>query len=89
MPLISCKVESKLTWKKYCVLSVVGNNDNDQSTNISFCYKDTKLYVPIVTLSDKDNLKVSNNVYLNEDGNVKNVKSKDIYKKVLLKTTTY
>ena len=27
MPLINCKVELKLKWTKYCVLSVGGNDD--------------------------------------------------------------
>ena len=46
MPLINCKVELKLKWTKYCVLSAAGadvnGNDND---NIIFTIKDTKLYV--------------------------------------------
>ena len=28
MPLINCKVELKLTWPKYCVLSAAGNGNN-------------------------------------------------------------
>ena len=57
MSLINCKGESKLRWKKYCVLSVAGTdnvNDND-SDNIIFTIRDTKLYVPVVTLSVRDN----------------------------------
>ena len=54
MPLINCKVELKLRWSKHCVLSVAGtdnaNSDNDDN-NIIFTIKDTKLYVPVVTLS--------------------------------------
>ena len=60
MPLINCKVEVELKWAKYCVLSaaVADNiNDND-SNNIIFTIKDTKLYVPVVTLSTKDNQKL-------------------------------
>ena len=62
LPLINCKVELKLRWSKYCVLSVVvtdkanGNNDDN---NIIFTTKDTKLYVPVVTLSARDNKKLS------------------------------
>ena len=51
MSLINCKVELKLKWKKYCVLSANGNdnvNDNDNA-NIIFTIKDTKLYVLVVT----------------------------------------
>ena len=54
MILINCKVELKLRWSKHCVLSVAGtdnaNSDNDDN-NIIFTIKDTKLYVPVVTLS--------------------------------------
>ena len=63
MPLIKCKVELKLIWRKYCVLSVAGNennlNKNANANNIIFIIKDTKLYVPVVTLSAKDNQKLS------------------------------
>ena len=56
MPLINCKVELKLIWTKHCVLSAAGNNDDN---NIVFTIKDTKLYVPVVTLSARDNKKLS------------------------------
>ena len=63
MSFINCKVESKLKWKEHCVLSVadVGNNDNDgtNSNNIIFTKKDRKLYIPVVTLSAKDNQTLS------------------------------
>ena len=66
MPFINCKVELKLKWTKYCVLSsasndIDNNNDNDQdnnSKNIIFTTKITKLYVPVVTLSARDNQKL-------------------------------
>ena len=63
MPLISSKVELKFRWTKHCVLSVlavanVDNYDGDNSNKI-FTVKDTKLYVPVVTLSTKDNQKLS------------------------------
>ena len=58
MPLINCKVELKLRWSKHCVLSVArtdkGNNDDN---NIIFTIKDTKLYVPALTLLTKDKQK--------------------------------
>ena len=42
MPLINCKVELKLKWTKYCVLSAKGNdNDNDNVNNIFFALTDT------------------------------------------------
>ena len=48
MPLINCKIKLNLTWKKECVLST-GNGDAVLIIN------DTKLYVPVVTLSKEDN----------------------------------
>ena len=58
MPLINCKIELKLKWKKCCALSANGN-DNDNANNINFTIKDTKLYFPVVTLSAGDNQKLS------------------------------
>ena len=52
MPLISCKVELSLEWYKNCILSSAGDN-------ATFTITDTKLYVPIVTLSSEDNAKLS------------------------------
>ena len=60
MPLITCKVILKLKWAKYCVLSATGNdNTNANPNNIIFTIKDTKLNVPLVTLSAKVNQKLS------------------------------
>ena len=63
MPLINCKAELKLKWRKYCVLSEAGNdnniNENANADNIIFTIKDTKLYVPVVTLSVRDTKKLS------------------------------
>ena len=63
MPLINCKVELKLKWTKYCVLSAASNendiNVNNNANNIIFTIKDTKLYVPVVTLSARNNQKLS------------------------------
>ena len=48
MPLINCKIKINLTWKKECVLSTdVGNS--------VFIVNDTKMYVPVVTLSKENN----------------------------------
>ena len=59
MPLINYKVELTLKWTKYCVLSAAGNgNDYDRDDKIIFTIKDTKLYVPGVNLSAKDNQKL-------------------------------
>ena len=59
MPLINCKVELKLKWIKYCVLTLAGaDNIHSNPNNIIFTVKDTKLNVPVVTLSAKDNQKL-------------------------------
>ena len=66
MWLINCKVELKLTWTKYCVSSVAGADDVDSNVddNVNgkniFTIKDTKLYVPVVALTTRDNQKLSN-----------------------------
>ena len=60
MPLINCKVELKLRWTKHCVLASAGvENDGANSNNVIFTMKDTKLYVHVVTLSAKNNQKLS------------------------------
>ena len=48
MPLINCKIKLNLTWKKECVLS-------SGAGEAVFIINDTKLYVPVVNLSKKDN----------------------------------
>ena len=51
LPLINYKVELKLKWAKYCIVSAAGadNTNNIDSNNIILTIKDTELYVPIVT----------------------------------------
>ena len=51
MPLINCKIHFELRWTKNCSMSTAGNNDNETTFQII----STKLYVPIVTSSTKDN----------------------------------
>ena len=59
MPLINFKFELKLKWTKYCFLASNSTENGDaNSNNVIFTIKDTKLYVPVVTLSAKDNQKV-------------------------------
>ena len=48
MSLINCKIKLNLTWKKECVLST-------DAANAVFIVNDTKMYVPVVTLSKEDN----------------------------------
>ena len=51
MPLVNYKIDLELTWTKDCVIS-----SNDAAAGVvSFKITDTKLYVPVVTLSTKDN----------------------------------
>ena len=57
MPLINCKIHLELNWSKDCVMSTIADT--------TFKITNTKLYVPIVTLSSKDNAKL---VKLLEDG---------------------
>ena len=55
MPLINCKVELKLKWVKYCVLSSNGTDNTDAGhDNIIFTIKDTTLHVSVVILSVKE-----------------------------------
>ena len=51
MPLINCEVNLILTWSKYCVIT----NSRGEG---KFSITETKLYVPVVTLSTKDNEKL-------------------------------
>ena len=53
--MINCKIELKLRWTNHCVLSAAGSdNDDANPNNIIFTIKDTKWYVPVVTLSADD-----------------------------------
>ena len=69
IPLINCEVELILTWFKNCVLidkstreanyganPVVYEIDNPE--NATFKITDTKLYVPVVTLSKENDIKL-------------------------------
>ena len=51
MPLINCEVNLILTWSKDCVIT----NSTGEG---KFAITKTKLYVPVVTLSTKDNEKI-------------------------------
>ena len=57
MSLINCKIHLELDWTKDCVMSTI--------TNTTFKITISKLYVSIVTLSSKDNVKL---VKLLEEG---------------------
>ena len=51
MPLINCEVELLLTWSKNCIIS-------SATGETKFATTETKLYVPVVTLSTDDNAKL-------------------------------
>ena len=53
MPLINCEVNLILTWSSTCV--IVSTGDANQAA--TFAITDTKLYVPVVTLSTQENTK--------------------------------
>ena len=58
MPLINCKISLELTWTQNCLLSSAAAQEAVNS--VTFSMTDTKLYVPIVTLSSKDTNHLSN-----------------------------
>ena len=61
MPLINCKTHLQLNWTKNCVMhgsDAYAAADNSNTETI-FKITNTKLFVPIVTLSTKDNVKLT------------------------------
>ena len=50
MPLINCKIHLELDWTNDCVMSTIADT--------KFKITKRKLYVPIVTLSSKGNVKL-------------------------------
>ena len=54
MPLINCEINLILTWSANCI--VVYTNVSNQGA--TFAITETKLYVPVVTLSTQDNAKL-------------------------------
>ena len=67
IPLINCEVELILTWPKDCVLADTtvrdaGNNNDPPAivapTGLEFQITDKKLYVPVVTLSKENDIKL-------------------------------
>ena len=61
MPLINCKIHFELNWNNNCIM--YGDNDNARGDNRETTFKitSTKLCDPIVTLSTKDNVNLTNN----------------------------
>ena len=54
MPLINCEINLILTWSTNCVIVSI----NIANQNATFAITDTKLYIPVVTLSTQDNAKL-------------------------------
>ena len=52
MPLVNCKIDLELTWHKDCMIS---SANAAAGQVVSFMITNTKLYVPVVTLSTEDN----------------------------------
>ena len=68
IPLISCEVSLELKWNKNCVITSLeqrgigeGNRDN-APTGATLAINDCKLYVPAVTLSKDDEIKLLTNL---------------------------
>ena len=70
LSLISCEIELDLRWAKNCLISEVSRTaavdaDNPveaRTTNSTFQINNTKLYVPVATLSRNNNIKFPENI---------------------------
>ena len=68
IPLISCEVSLELKWDKNCVITsleqrdIGGGNRDNAATGATLSITDCKLYVPVVTLSKDDEIKLLTNL---------------------------
>ena len=68
IPLISCEVSLELKWDKKCVITsleqidIGGGNRDNAPTGATLSITDCKLYVPAVTLSKDDEIKLLTNL---------------------------
>ena len=70
IPLISCEVFLELRWNKYCVITSLEQRQvdagppavNGTTTGATLAINDCKLYVPVVTLSKDDEIKLLTNL---------------------------
>ena len=67
MPLINCDVSLELKWNKKCVITsleqrLVGANRDGAPTGATLNINDCKLYIPVVTLSKYDEIKLLANL---------------------------
>ena len=77
--MINCKIELKLKWTKYFVLSAAVNdnaNDNNNANSIIFTIKDTKLCFSVVTLSAREKQKYQNFLANNLEYQINGYKTK-------------
>ena len=65
VPLINCEVELVLSWSKNCVLTDIATRDAEGDnpaivvpSGATFKIKETKFYVPVVTLSKENYIKL-------------------------------
>ena len=62
MTIINCKIHIELNWNNNCVMygaDTYAGGDNANNRETKFKITSTKLYVPIVTLSTKDNVNLT------------------------------
>ena len=68
IPLISCEVSLELKWDKNCIITSLeqrdngGGNRDNAPTDATLAINDCKLYVPAVTLSKDDKIKLLTNL---------------------------
>ena len=68
IPLISCEISLELKWDKNCVITslqqrdIGGGNRDNAPTGATLDINDCKLYVPVVTLSKDDEIKLLPNL---------------------------
>ena len=68
IPLISCEVSLELKWNKNCVITslqqrdIGGGNRDNAPTGATLAINNCKLYVPAVTLSKDDEIKLLTNL---------------------------
>ena len=64
IPLIRCEVSLELKWNKNCIITSIqreinlDEGDTEASTGATLAIKDFKLYIPVVTLSKDDEIKL-------------------------------
>ena len=81
IPLINCEVELILTWSKNCVLADMtvraAQGDNPAIVaplGLEFQITDTKLYVPVITLSKENDIKLLEQLKLGFKRTIKTIK---------------